>query len=156
MKAATNYIMKEEDVAWHELLPLTATHSWTKCHHVKIGDSNSSLECKIGYLKLLQPKKLSIFPHYYLLIIIIRQGLTTKPWMIWNLIGGPSRTWTQPTTHLCLQSAGIKGLFHHTAFFLVFLKWQWTGRLKMKSVWRLLASHGEVALHRLIESFHLP
>lgn len=69
--------MMEEDVAWHELLPLTATHSWAKRHYVKIGDSNGLLKCKIGHLKLLQPKKLSIFPSYYLFIFIIRQDLTT-------------------------------------------------------------------------------
>jgi hypothetical protein len=43
-----------------------------------------------------------------------RQGFSVYPWLAWNSLCGPGWPGTQKSTCLCLPSAGIKGVSHHT------------------------------------------
>jgi hypothetical protein len=43
-----------------------------------------------------------------------RQGFSVSPWLSWNSLCRPGWPRTQKSTCLCLPSAGIKGVRHHT------------------------------------------
>jgi len=42
-----------------------------------------------------------------------RQGFSVWPWLSWNSLCRPGWPWTQKSTCLCIQSAGVKGVCHH-------------------------------------------
>jgi hypothetical protein len=44
----------------------------------------------------------------------LRQGFSVQPWLSWNSLCRPGWPRTQKSTSLCLSSAGIKGVRHHT------------------------------------------
>jgi hypothetical protein len=44
----------------------------------------------------------------------LRQGFFVYPWLSWNSLWRPGWPRTQKFACLCLPSAGIKGVHHHT------------------------------------------
>jgi hypothetical protein len=60
-----------------------------------------------------------ISKNFYLFFFLVvadfspRQGFSVQPWLSWNSLCRPSWPGTQKSTHLCLLSAGIKGVRHH-------------------------------------------
>jgi hypothetical protein len=46
--------------------------------------------------------------------LVLRQGLTVQPWLALNALCRPGWTGTQRGACLCLLSAGIKRVYHHT------------------------------------------
>jgi hypothetical protein len=46
--------------------------------------------------------------------VFSRQGFSVYPWLLWNSLYRPGWPWTQKSACLCLPSAGIKGICHHS------------------------------------------
>jgi hypothetical protein len=44
----------------------------------------------------------------------LKHGFSVYPWLSWNSLSTPGWPRTQKSTCLCLPSAGIKGMGHHT------------------------------------------
>ena len=65
--------------------------------------------------------------HFFQIIIITfccccfsRQGFSVKPWLSQNSLCRLGWSQTQKSACLCLPSAGIKGMCHHTCLLLLF------------------------------------
>jgi hypothetical protein len=73
--------------------------------------------CALSWIFLLQD---SLRLVYFILLYFIyffgflRQGFSVQPWLSWNSLCRPGWPWTQKSTCLCLPSAGIKDLCHHS------------------------------------------
>jgi hypothetical protein len=53
-------------------------------------------------------------PHIHRHVVFLRQDFSAWPWLSWNSLGRPGWPRTQKSACLCLPSAGIKGVRHHT------------------------------------------
>jgi hypothetical protein len=57
---------------------------------------------------------------YFFFFFFLRQGFSVLPWLSWNSLCRPGWPRTQKSACLCLPSAGIQGVGHHTRPFLFF------------------------------------
>jgi hypothetical protein len=55
-----------------------------------------------------------------LVVVVLRQVFSVYTWLSWNSLFRTGWPRTQKSSCLCLPSAGIKGVRHHTRIFSIF------------------------------------